>query len=265
MFPNKIQAVGISITLIAVQLLIAIFLSLAGLRWEGGDPLMYLLITFSSTAIVVRAVLPVMNLTFRDLFHANFNNPSQLIFTTLVPIALITIGLHVLLSNLFNIYYHFFPSETVFTKSLDTMVKSGLLGLLSVCLIAPIAEEIIYRGIILRGLLANYSKHDALFTSAILFSLAHLNPDQLVHTLVLGYFFGWLYIHSYSLWTPIIAHILFNTGAVVMSFGSIQIDGLNHFPDNKLVFAAGYVQVFGLACLVIGLVSLSSALIKAKR
>jgi membrane protease YdiL (CAAX protease family) len=75
---------------------------------------------------------------------------------------------------------------------------------------APILEELIYRGIVLEGLLKKYSPIFAILFSAFLFAIAHLNPWQFVVGMVMGIFNGWIYFKVRNLLYPILAHMSCN-------------------------------------------------------
>jgi membrane protease YdiL (CAAX protease family) len=64
---------------------------------------------------------------------------------------------------------------------------------------------LIYRGIVLEGLLKKYSPIFAILFSAFLFAIAHLNPWQFVVGMVMGIFNGWIYFKVRNLLYPILA------------------------------------------------------------
>jgi len=253
MFPDKKESFFITFGLLFVQFVIALILTLAGITWENSSPGFYIFFAVSSCIVVVGFCLPRMGLRFSQLFHAGINSVYQLIPATLVPVALVVVGCHVLLSNFFFFYYYFFPQQTSLSENLNDLLAGGFLGFIAICIVPPIVEEIIFRGIILRGLLSHYTPQQALLTSSILFSLIHLNPDQLFHTLVIGYFFGWLYIRSYSLWPSIIAHGVFNLVAFSLGNAYVLIEGVNYFPDEQWVLPSIFVQVPALLAVCLGL------------
>lgn len=84
-------------------------------------------------------------------------------------------------------------------------------GFITVCVLAPIIEEILFRGIILRGLLQNgVTPIMSIFLSSFLFGLAHLNPWQFLGAGLLGAIFGYVYYRTKSLWLPVFLHALNN-------------------------------------------------------
>ena len=60
----------------------------------------------------------------------------------------------------------------------DLIGQSSFFSFLSIVIAAPILEELIFRGIILDGLLKKYSPINSILISSVLFGLVHLNPDR---------------------------------------------------------------------------------------
>ncbi len=92
----------------------------------------------------------------------------------------------------------------------------------AVVIVAPICEELVYRGTLCR-LLAKTNKGFAVIFSALLFGLAHMNFDQGLPVFGLGIVFGYMYIRSGSIWVPILCHMFNNLYAflvtLVLSYG----------------------------------------------
>ncbi|MFA5296676.1 MAG: type II CAAX endopeptidase family protein [Lutibacter sp.] len=83
-----------------------------------------------------------------------------------------------------------------------------------VLIIGPILEEMIFRGIILKGLLISYSAKKAIIISAILFGLIHGKPLLILPAIIIGLFFGWIYYKTKSLGTTIVLHSITNLFAL---------------------------------------------------
>lgn len=58
---------------------------------------------------------------------------------------------------------------------LESLIKSPLTSMIQVCVLAPIIEEILMRGVVLGGLKSSYGTVTALLISATLFALLHFN------------------------------------------------------------------------------------------
>lgn len=86
-----------------------------------------------------------------------------------------------------------------------------------VCILGPILEEIIFRGMILNGL-KKYSEGAGILISTILFVMFHGNLVQTMTPLLVGLLLGFLTVRTGSLKPAILCHIVNNTAAVAMNF-----------------------------------------------
>ncbi|HEY3370578.1 MAG TPA: CPBP family intramembrane glutamic endopeptidase [Prolixibacteraceae bacterium] len=110
----------------------------------------------------------------------------------------------------------------------------GIYGaILKIVIMAPVIEELIFRGIIMHGLMRNYSKFTAVFVSALLFALFHLNPWQFAATFILGILLGILMLRTRNIYLCILGHAL-NNGLVLttMQYGG-EIQKLSFFQSSK--------------------------------
>lgn len=109
------------------------------------------------------------------------------------------------------------------------MILSNRYGYIVVGLLAPLAEEVVFRGAVLRALLRwNRGPWVAIVISALLFSAAHLNPAQLPHTFLVGLLLGWLYYRTDSIIPGMVYHWVNNSIAYVLY-------NLYPDPDMKLI------------------------------
>ena len=106
------------------------------------------------------------------------------------------------------------------------------LGLLTVAVLGPLAEELLFRGGIQGGIQGGFptiSGKTALLLSALIFALAHLNPAQMPAAFILGAVLGFAYWWTGSLVAPVCIHVFNNSIACVLSFLSPNDDSLIHF------------------------------------
>lgn len=89
--------------------------------------------------------------------------------------------------------------------------------LLSVSVFAPLFEEWLCRGIVLRGLFQKMKPGAAITVSAIFFAVLHMNPWQAVPAFILGALFGYVYYRTGSLKLTMLMHCVNNTFAVIFS------------------------------------------------
>jgi uncharacterized protein len=88
-------------------------------------------------------------------------------------------------------------------------------------IVAPITEELLFRGLILRGFLSRYSVWKAVLFSAVLFSLFHVDASKLISVLGGGILFGWWYVRTRSLTPCVVGHALHN-GLPILMFEVIR-------------------------------------------
>ncbi|MCS6802748.1 MAG: type II CAAX endopeptidase family protein [Chloroflexota bacterium] len=89
------------------------------------------------------------------------------------------------------------------------------IALLSGAVITPIAEETFFRGFILPGLVGRLGTAGAVTVSSALFAVAHLVPQVMLPTFLLGILLALLRLWSGSLWPPILLHASFNALALL--------------------------------------------------
>ena len=91
-------------------------------------------------------------------------------------------------------------------------------GYFVIALLAPVVEEVVFRGAILRALLSSMqSKWGAICISAALFALIHFNPAQTPHAFLMGLLMGWLYMRTGSIVPGVVFHWANNTVAYLIA------------------------------------------------
>ena len=103
-------------------------------------------------------------------------------------------------------------------------------GYLVIGLLAPLSEEIVLRGAILKELLKSekLSTWTAIAISALFFALVHMNPAQMPHAFIIGLLLGWMYYRTGSILPGVAYHWANNSVAYVMY-------ALYPDPDMKLI------------------------------
>ena len=85
-------------------------------------------------------------------------------------------------------------------------------------ILAPVLEELIFRGIVLEGFLRNYSPVKAIFWTNVLFGLAHLNPWQFMGAFLMGILISWVYYKTRNLLLPVLMHFVNNLGGFLFIY-----------------------------------------------
>ena len=139
----------------------------------------------------------------------------------------------------------------------------GIYGaVLKIVVIAPVTEELIFRGIIMHGLMRNYSKFTAIFVSALMFALFHLNPWQFPATFILGLLLGLLMVRTRNIYLCILGHAI-NNGLVLISIqfaGEIHNTSFSQSSKSNQLIISAFIATAALA-----LVLLLSRELKSKR
>ena len=82
--------------------------------------------------------------------------------------------------------------------------------------LAPVGEEIFFRGFLLAALVSAVGGLRGALVSSAVFSVAHLNVGTLFPIFVMGMLLSWLYLRTGSIWPPIVAHAAQNLLALTV-------------------------------------------------
>jgi membrane protease YdiL (CAAX protease family) len=97
------------------------------------------------------------------------------------------------------------------------------LGLLLLALLAPVVEELVFRGLLYGWVAGRWGSLAAWAVSSIAFAAAHWEPAHVVLVLPLGILFGWLRRRTDSLLPSMFAHV-FNNGFALIA--AVYLPGL---------------------------------------
>ena len=178
---------------------------------------------------VLSSLVTLLVFTFGKFAVISRNYLASHPWGTLAWVALLSVGL-------------ILPAEWVYERLQITMPESteamfeGImrepLGYMAIGIFAPVVEEIVFRGAILRILLGLFSRSwhwVAIIFSALIFGAIHLNLAQGLHAFVIGLLLGWMYYRTSSVVPGILLHWINNTVAYLMFHLMPQ------FGDGKLI------------------------------
>ncbi|WP_313376771.1 type II CAAX endopeptidase family protein [Chishuiella sp.] len=135
-----------------------------------------------------------------------------------------------------------------FEKTFNIMLNYKIAGFITICILAPIFEEIIFRGIILKGMLNHKVKPViAIFVSGLIFGLAHMNPWQFIGAGILGMIFGFIYYRTKSLFLTMLLHFLNNTLSYILMLVYGDMEGEIFHSSNHILMLA--LTLFGILSL----------------
>ena len=119
---------------------------------------------------------------------------------------------------------------------------------LTVAIFAPIFEEWMCRGMVLRGLLTKMKPFWAIVISALFFAVIHGNPWQALNAFMIGLVMGYVYYKTGSLILTMIMHFVNNGTSVILSnFESLK--DYDYWID--IMGKDVYYLVFALSCIVL--------------
>lgn len=84
--------------------------------------------------------------------------------------------------------------------------------------VAPLVEEIFFRGFLFQGFRQKYGWVNAMLLSSGIFAAAHLDPVSLVPTFLLGLVFSYVYHRSNSVWPSVLLHFLVNGSSALLLY-----------------------------------------------
>lgn len=98
-------------------------------------------------------------------------------------------------------------------------IDSGTaVGMIAVALMAPVVEEIVFRGLIMTRLARGLPGWLAVALSAAIFGACHGHPVWFAYAFVLGVFFGYMDLRANSIWPSILGHMTFNAIGQILTF-----------------------------------------------
>jgi len=244
-FPNFLQALLLVVALLV--LLIVSYLALFALPK---------IINFKMTSFYYALVFAISSLLYiptiyfalkkskikiciKDIFPG-FTNLAILfiISVSFYTLSLIAVGSIENLSRLINGNINMIVFDVIGINT-TSIVKIAHLVIL-----APILEEIFFRGIILKQFLKQYSAVTSIILSSLLFVFAHLSLENLLSLIVLGVFLGIMYYKT-TLVISICIHSIYNISSLFMTTHSIETGGKSFSRMLILVLVTSSIIVMG--------------------
>ncbi len=166
--------------------------------------------------------------------------------STIKSVTLFSTGLIILSDEIDRVLQLFVPTPE-YVLDLNYLLKpdsffSGVLLFIAVVILAPLGEEIIFRGFLQQTLEKQWNDTTrAILFTALLFSLIHMNPYWFIQIYFLGVILGFLAWKTKSILAPLILHSLNNSLALILSVLELQQNNLytwnGHVAPWILIFA----------------------------
>ncbi len=116
-------------------------------------------------------------------------------------------------------------------------------GLICYGIVSPLAEELVFRGIIYNELKRGYKLPLAMLISALLFGLYHMNPVQGGYGFIMGLLLAYLYEYFGNFFWPALVHMLANCLAYILSNTSLSTTVIRSWPAAIVCAAVTIVGI----------------------
>lgn len=210
-YPTILQAIHLIILYIFVQTVVDFPLALIDYFKDTEylyHPIKKIVLGVGSNLFILIYGFKKSKAPFFDVFPVKKFNP-----LIIIPIITFLWAAHNLLEIPAAMLDKYLPAPAWFWEMFNKIFEGdfGWWGaFLKVAVVAPIVEELIFRGLILQGFRRNYNAFTAVVMSALLFALFHLNPWQFPATFLLGLLLGWIMTRTNNLLLSILGHSINN-------------------------------------------------------
>ncbi len=169
-------------------------------------------------------------------------------------VLLLVMPLWLLCSELQKEMFGLFPgAHEEMAQLMEAMAQASLPVLLFVIGAGPaLGEELIFRGLIGRGLLARWGFVRGVAITSVLFGVMHINPAQAVGVIPLGIAMHFLYLTTRSFWAPVTLHLANNSLSVILLKQehnlpvAMLVDDHTTPPIYLFIVAAAMITAIGL-------------------
>ncbi len=252
--PSTYPSLGPAILLVLALMASQVVLFVASGIIHGDDSLSWfalLMSTVISFGVVISIGLQVGRLTLNEITALKPVHDGLWI-----PLVVLLAGMTIILSEIDNALRSVWPMPQEMIDSFNQLREMGLAFVFLGVVVAPITEELLFRGLILRGFLRHYSVNKAVLLSALLFALVHLNPWQFTGAFVFGILAGFLYFWTGSLIPCLASHAILNAYGIVVGEFLPPIPGFNAGGLETVEFQPWWFDLMGVVLTVIGLIML---------
>ena len=220
--PWTMRDVWLGLTLFLIWLLVSLGFAIARETYAWGFDIGYFLVLWELVLIIPAWLLTIRKykLSWEDLGLRKFDLATIAIGCGLMAFTFLFNFLYNLFLLLNDIQSNFEVSE-IFSD-----VSSPWLIFVTGVLIAPLVEEIFFRGFLYPGLRERYGWIPAALISAALFAGVHLQPITMPPIFLMGLIFAYLYQRTGSIWPGVIMHLGTNTLGLAAAYLISQLEPL---------------------------------------
>ena len=250
-YPNLKQTIWLLALLILVQAVLAIPVAIVD-GWQLDDDFVLGILLFVNFLVILGYVYRRTDLDWKyvkQLFNARFD------WRVWPCVAISIVGLAMLDTELMKVVIRIVPVPEWIQEiyRLEIFSRTSFMSaLFGAVIVAPFGEELLFRGIILSGLLAHHTRPSAIIWTAVLFGAMHLDLWTLAPIVGSGVVWAWWVIRTGSLLPALFGHALNNLIAVTaIHFFSRHLDISADL--NEVAFNPWWWSASGMLLAALGL------------
>jgi membrane protease YdiL (CAAX protease family) len=201
-------------------------------------------------APIIGMFLPIFILTRR--FTIGFREQlriRRMRLVTTIQVLLATLLTVIVVDHIYIISQQFMPAPDGYIEGLKALKPTGpwsmLVTFLGLCLVVPVAEEIVFRGFVQRIFARNMDNVSAFLLAGVFFGVVHLSPQLLLSMVCFGIFLGFVFYATSNLSYAILGHAVLNT----VAFAQLSFES-----GEDLTAAPFYVQQWWYLPVALGIV-----------
>ena len=233
-YPAFWQGAGLVVLYIALQLVFGFIFSSGILEMSAGMDISMLGMTLvSAGAATIVTAIGACNVRARKLM------PFVGRWMSFLPgAAILSLGISMVCLVPLDLVTELSPFLRELAEELGAIQADGATLIVVICLIGPLIEECLFRGILWWGFEANYGPRKALILTTVLFALCHLNPIQFIPGIFVGLLLAWLRWHTGSLYPCVVVHVIYNS--IVVSMSMYIPEGISLFTGRTILGVPGW-------------------------
>ncbi|MDO9628631.1 MAG: CPBP family intramembrane metalloprotease, partial [Acholeplasmataceae bacterium] len=154
----------------------------------------------------------------RNLIERSRFNPitkEQILWSTLIGLSFVFLSLLIvnLLASLFPALYD------SYLKQMEVLADASVFTvIIAVVIVAPLFEEIMFRGVIFDSMYKKAPTVVAVIIAGVLFGAYHMNIFQGAYATLIGVVMGFSLVWTKSIWAPILIHFFNNLFSIILSY-----------------------------------------------
>ena len=130
-----------------------------------------------------------------------------------------------------------------------------LLSILTMAVLPAVFEELIYRGIVLKGMLSKFKPWVAIIISALFFTLMHGSIDQTLFQFMLGIILCFVFYKTQNILYPILIHFFNNALVLILNYFNSDVlvgnpEITTYIVSSILLFIGGLGLILGVSYII---------------